>query len=70
MFRSTYSHSGWMVRGDEVLTLDARPSDSIVVALRLNAKIFADDDLLKDALSSGEPNGAEEEKSDTEAPSD
>ncbi len=37
-------------RGDEVLTLDARPSDSIAVALRLNAKIFAHDDLLKDAL--------------------
>jgi bifunctional DNase/RNase len=35
--------------GDEVLTLDARPSDSIAVALRLNAKIFADDDLLNDA---------------------
>ena len=36
-------------RGDDVLTLDARPSDSIAVALRLNAKIFAHDDLLKDA---------------------
>ena len=36
-------------RGDEVLTLDARPSDSIALALRLNAKIFAHDDLLKDA---------------------
>ena len=33
-------------RGDEVLTLDARPSDSIAVALRLNAKIFLDDAIL------------------------
>ncbi len=37
-------------RGDDVLTLDARPSDSIAVALRLDAKIFVYDDLLKDVL--------------------
>jgi len=57
-------------RGDEVLTLDARPSDSIAVALRLNAKIFAHDDLLEDApldkaldmevYEPGKPKGADD----------
>ena len=47
--RKTYVAEMVCQRGDDVLTLDARPSDSIAVALRLNGKIFADDDLLKDA---------------------
>ncbi|MBI4538466.1 MAG: bifunctional nuclease family protein [Gemmatimonadetes bacterium] len=32
--------------GDNMISVDARPSDSIAVALRLRAKIFADDSLL------------------------
>jgi len=47
-------------RGDEVLTLDARPSDSVAVALRMNAKILVDDLLLGDALALGELEGADE----------
>ncbi len=52
--------------GDEVLTLDARPSDSIAVALRLKAKIFVHDDLLADASvytgvdEPDEPKGADD----------
>jgi bifunctional DNase/RNase len=33
-------------RGDEVFTLDARPSDSIAIALRLQAELYTSDDLL------------------------
>ncbi len=34
--------------GEEVLSVDARPSDSIAVALRCNATILADESLLED----------------------
>jgi hypothetical protein len=36
-------------RNGEVFSLDARPSDSIAVALRVEARIFADDELLEEA---------------------
>ena len=36
-------------RDGEVFSLDARPSDSIAVALRVDAPIFAHDELLEDA---------------------
>jgi uncharacterized protein len=43
-----------LVRGGEELTVDARPSDSIAVALRLDAPIFAADALLTDAADEWE----------------
>jgi bifunctional DNase/RNase len=36
-------------RNGEVFSLDARPSDSIAVALRVDARIFAEDRLLEEA---------------------
>lgn len=36
-------------RNGEVFSLDARPSDSIAVALRVDARIFADSELLEEA---------------------
>jgi uncharacterized protein len=36
-------------RNGDVISVDARPSDSIAVALRLNARIFADETLLEQA---------------------
>lgn len=36
-------------RNGDVFTVDARPSDSIAVALRLEAEIWADDTLLREA---------------------
>lgn len=36
-------------RGDEVFTVDARPSDSIAIALRTRADLFTTDDLLTSA---------------------
>jgi uncharacterized protein len=46
---STYFAELIVRRNGEVFSLDARPSDSIAVALRVAAKIFAQDDLLEEA---------------------
>jgi uncharacterized protein len=46
---STYYAELVVHRGEEVITVDARPSDSIAVALRSDARIFASDDLLERA---------------------
>jgi hypothetical protein len=44
---NTYFAEMIIRRNDEVISVDARPSDSIAVALRLEAKIFAQDELLE-----------------------
>jgi len=46
---STYYAELIVRRNGEVISLDARPSDSIAVALRVDARIFADGDLLEEA---------------------
>ena len=46
---STYYAELVVHRGEEVITVDARPSDSIAVALRSDARIFAADELLETA---------------------
>ena len=43
---NTYFAELVIQRGDEVFTVDARPSDSIAIALRTGAELFADDELL------------------------
>ncbi len=45
--KSTYYAELIVRRNGEVFSLDARPSDSIAVALRVDARIFAQDDLLE-----------------------
>lgn len=45
---STYFAELHLQRGSEVVQIDARPSDSIAVALRLSAPIFAAESLLVD----------------------
>ena len=47
--KSTYYAELIMRRNGEVFSLDARPSDSIAVALRVDARIFAQDELLETA---------------------
>jgi uncharacterized protein len=47
--KSTYYAELIVRRNGEVISLDARPSDSIALALRVDARIFADDDLLEEA---------------------
>lgn len=44
---NTYYAELHIYRGDAVVNIDARPSDSIAVALRLKAPIFTSDDLLE-----------------------
>ena len=45
--KSTYYAELILQRDGEVISLDARPSDSIAVALRVDARIFAEDNLLQ-----------------------
>ena len=51
--KSTYYAELHLRRDDHVIQIDARPSDSIAIALRLKAPIFAAEDLLN-ISSSGE----------------
>ena len=44
--KNTYFAELQLARGDELVHVDARPSDSIAVALRFNAPIFAPESLL------------------------
>jgi uncharacterized protein len=44
--KSTYFAEMHLMRGDMVVQIDARPSDSIALALRLSAPIFARESLL------------------------
>lgn len=62
--KSTYYAELIVHRNGDVYSLDARPSDSIAVALRVDARIFADDTLLElssieiadeEIASAGEP---------------
>jgi bifunctional DNase/RNase len=57
---NTYFAELVLTRGEEVFTVDARPSDSIAIALRTRAELFTTDDLLSAAALEGaaEPDGA------------
>ena len=53
---NTYYAELHIYRGDQVIQIDARPSDSIAVALRLKAPIFTSETLLEHtAIDTGEP---------------
>src|ERR687895_2712209 len=60
---NTYFAELHVHRGDDVVQIDARPSDSIAIALRLAAPIFAQESLLT-AMDDGE---ADESDGETEA---
>jgi uncharacterized protein len=47
--KNTYYAELLIHRNGEMISVDARPSDSIAVALRVDAKIFAQDELLERA---------------------
>jgi bifunctional DNase/RNase len=75
--KSTYYAELHVQRGTEVVQIDARPSDSIAVALRLSAPIFAAESLLVDPgedTDDGDEEGASEEPDlglpEAEAPDD
>jgi bifunctional DNase/RNase len=44
----TYFAEIWLARGEAAIQIDARPSDSIALALRTHAAIFTEDRLLED----------------------
>jgi uncharacterized protein len=56
--KGTYFAEMHIVRGGEVVHVDARPSDSIAIALRFPAPIFADESLLV-AMGEEEPDEGE-----------
>ncbi|MDH4132298.1 MAG: bifunctional nuclease family protein [Gemmatimonadota bacterium] len=60
----TYLAELWLARGDHVFQLDARPSDSIAIALRTNAPIFTEAGLLdevdEDEAPAPDPNAEAE----------
>jgi len=43
----------WMEREGKVLSIDARPSDALVLALRLDCPIYVDDEVLKNSKQAG-----------------
>jgi uncharacterized protein len=56
---NTYYAELHIYRGDAVIQIDARPSDSIAVALRLKAPIFTSETLLEHtSIETGETPGA------------
>jgi bifunctional DNase/RNase len=65
---NTYLAQLLIYRGSDAFEVDARPSDSIALALRLNAPIFSNEDLLdRSARSGGGPEGAPEPGGDPSA---
>lgn len=63
---NTYVAELLIYRGGEVFEVDARPSDSIALALRMHAPIYSNEDLLERSASGAEP-PAPEPGSDPEA---
>lgn len=65
---NTYYAELHVARGGEMVQVDARPSDSIAIALRVEAPIFASEDLLSDMQveESSEPLGGDEQKNAAE----
>jgi bifunctional DNase/RNase len=51
---NTYLAQLFIYRGSEVFEVDARPSDSIALALRMNAPIFTNEDLLDRTAKMGD----------------
>jgi uncharacterized protein len=64
--KNTYFAELHLVRGTDVVRVDARPSDSIAIALRLSAPIFAPESLLT-AVEAEEGESEEEPESAAEA---
>ncbi len=52
---NTYVAELLIYRGGEIFEVDARPSDSIALALRMHAPIYSNEDLLERSAAGGEP---------------
>ena len=64
--KSTYYAELHVQRGTEIVQIDARPSDSIAVALRLSAPIYAAESLLVDPAEEAEDGEEEGEAEELE----
>lgn len=62
---NTYFAEMVVQRGDEMISIDARPSDSIAIALRLQARLFTTDELLASTAGDLAPAESEEEDEGT-----
>ncbi len=60
----TYFAMVYLERGDERFTIDARPSDSIALALRTGSPIFVKEELLREDGDDGETMISEESMKD------
>jgi bifunctional DNase/RNase len=67
---STFFAKIFLSRGDEIVTVDARPSDSIALALRAEAPIFVERALFESNSRQIETEPDDDEDDDDEAPSD
>lgn len=65
---NTYFAELVLERGGEVFTVDARPSDSIAIALRTRAELFADEDLLDGSIIDTPQGGEAPDDDDPLAP--
>lgn len=59
--KNTYYAELHLERSENVVRIDSRPSDSIAIALRLDAPIFADESLLMQAVEESEGEDEESE---------
>ncbi len=59
---STYFAELIIDRGGEIISVDARPSDSIAIALRAEARIFAEEGLLDSVAEAMASDGADEDE--------
>jgi bifunctional DNase/RNase len=68
--KNTYYAELHILRAGEVVHVDTRPSDSIAIALRLDAPIFASEELLTDVTveESSDDSETEAEESEFEGP--
>jgi bifunctional DNase/RNase len=66
--KSTYFAELQIQRGETLVHIDARPSDSIAVALRLSAPIFAAESLLVEPAEATDDDDADEEEGDSSTP--
>jgi hypothetical protein len=64
--KSTYFAELQIQRGETLVHIDARPSDSIAVALRLSAPIFAAESLLVEPAEVSDDDGEEDEGESSE----
>jgi hypothetical protein len=64
---NTYFAELHLLRGEDVFQIDARPSDSIAIALRFSAPIFAQESLLT-AIEVEEAEGAVDDDEENDVP--